>query len=89
MKSIRKRGEFIYLFPSFNSSYPSRDSNWPEEHPRKDPGSPLRQHLTITSDLHDIDGLQTFLPLGDFELNLIAFMKNLETLLLNGRKVHE
>jgi len=36
-----------------------------------------------------MDSLQTLLSLGDFKFDYIPFNKNLETLLLNGRKVHE
>jgi hypothetical protein len=39
--------------------------------------------------LHHIDSLQALLPLGDFEFDFISLSKNLETILFNGRKVHE
>jgi hypothetical protein len=38
----------------------------------------------VTLALHYIDGLQAFLTLGDFEFDLVPFMKNLETVLFNG-----
>lgn len=34
--------------------------------------------------LHNIDSLQALLPLGDCEFDFISFMKDLETLLLDG-----
>jgi hypothetical protein len=60
--------------------------------PGKTPGLYSPQGLTIrfrSSALYDIDSLQTFLSLGDFKLNFIPFMKDLETILFNERKVHE
>ena len=34
--------------------------------------------------LHHVNRLQALLSLGDFKLNLVPFMKNLEPLLFNG-----
>jgi hypothetical protein len=39
--------------------------------------------------LYHIHGLKALLSLGDFEFDLVPFMKNLETFLFNGREVHE
>jgi hypothetical protein len=40
--------------------------------------------LVEISALYYVDGLQALLSLGDFELDLVPFMKNLEAFLFNG-----
>ena len=45
--------------------------------------------FSLLLDLHDVDGLQPFLPLGDLELDFVPFMKDLETVLFDGREMHE
>ena len=62
-----------------------KENLWTEEAPEDNP-SPrgLKYGLPNFLDLHHVNSLQALLSLGDFELDLVAFMKNLESFLFNG-----